>query len=160
MTRFSVAVLAAISLPVFAHGNVAHEKKAAAPISTEEHEFGREGDPKKARRTIAVGMFDALRFSPVEIAVKRGETVKFQVSNNGKLQHEMVIGTREMLKEHSAQMKKFPEMEHDEPFMAHVAPSKSGTLVWQFTKAGTFYFGCLVPGHFEAGMIGKIVVKP
>ena len=46
-------------------------------------------------------------------------------------------------------------MEHDEPYMAHVAPGRTETIVWQFTKAGTFHFGCLMPGHFEAGMIGK-----
>lgn len=160
MIRFLIAVLAAIASPVFAHGDATHAKKASLPISTDEHEFGREGDPQKAKRTITVGMFDKFRFSPADIAVKRGETLKFQVTNNGELQHEMVIGTMEKLKEHSTMMMKHPEMEHAEPFMAHVAPSKSGTLVWQFTKAGTFYFGCLVPGHFEAGMIGKIVVKP
>ena len=35
----------------------------------------------------------------------------------------------------------------------------SGTVVWQFTRAGEFQFGCLVPGHFEAGMVGKVTVK-
>ena len=160
MNRFLMAVLAAIAPPAFAHGDATHAKKTALPISTEEHEFGREGDPKKAKRTIAVGMSDKLRFSPADIVVKQGETLKFQVSNNGKLQHEMVIGTMGKLKEHAAMMMKHPQMEHDEPYMAHVAPSKSGTLVWQFTRAGTFYFGCLVPGHFEGGMVGKIVVKP
>jgi uncharacterized cupredoxin-like copper-binding protein len=49
-------------------------------------------------------------------------------------------------------------MEHDEPYMSHVAPGKTETMIWQFTKAGEFYFGCLVPGHFEAGMIGGIRV--
>jgi len=41
-----------------------------------------------------------------------------------------------------------------------VAPGKTGTLVWQFTNAGEFNYGCLVPGHFEAGMVGKISVAP
>jgi uncharacterized cupredoxin-like copper-binding protein len=50
-------------------------------------------------------------------------------------------------------------MEHDEPYMAHVAPGKTDTIVWQFTRAGEFHFGCLVPGHFEAGMVGTITVK-
>jgi uncharacterized cupredoxin-like copper-binding protein len=42
--------------------------------------------------------------------------------------------------------------------MAHVQPGNKRTLVWQFTKAGEFYYACLVPGHFEAGMIGKVIV--
>jgi uncharacterized cupredoxin-like copper-binding protein len=72
--------------------------------------------------------------------------------------HEMVIGTMPELKEHAELMKKHPGMEHDEPYMAHVAPGKTETMVWQFTKAGEFNFGCLVPGHFEAGMVGQIRV--
>jgi uncharacterized cupredoxin-like copper-binding protein len=80
------------------------------------------------------------------------------VRNDGKVKHEMVIGTMEELKAHAEMMKKHPGMEHDEPYMAHVAPRKSETLIWQFTKAGTFYFGCLEPGHFEAGMVGKLEV--
>ena len=63
------------------------------------------------------------------------------------------------LKEHAEMMQKHPTMEHDEPYMAHVPPGKTESMVWQFTKAGEFYFGCLVPGHFEGGMIGKLSVK-
>ena len=121
-------------------------------------DFGRAGEPKKVTRTVRIGMADTMRFSPAELTVRRGETVKFVVRNSGKVRHEMVIGTLEELKAHAEMMKKHPGMEHDEPHMAHVAPGKTETLVWQFTKAGTFYFGCLEPGHFEAGMIGKLEV--
>ena len=38
------------------------------------------------------------------------------------------------------------------------ASGKTETMVWQFTKPGEFYYGCLIPGHFEAGMMGKIIV--
>jgi uncharacterized cupredoxin-like copper-binding protein len=144
---------------------VAHEKaplakKAAkAPISTEEKAFGREGDPKKVNRTIKVDMSDAMRFAPAEIAVKRGETIRFEVKNSGTTMHEMVIGTMQELKEHAELMKKHPGMEHDEAYMAHVAPGKTERILWQFTKPGEFYYGCLLPGHFEAGMIGKVIVK-
>jgi len=50
-------------------------------------------------------------------------------------------------------------MEHTDPNRLSVDPGKTGTLVWQFTRAGTFDFACLQPGHFEAGMRGKIAVK-
>ena len=152
--------IAFVSGQVLAHGEAKHDKKAAKPISTEEKEFGREGDPKKAARTVNVDMSDKLRFTPASLTIKQGETVKFVVKNSGKLMHEMVLGTMQKLKEHSAMMQKHPTMEHDEPYMAHVAPGRTETMAWQFTKAGEFYFGCLVPGHFEAGMVGKIAVKP
>ncbi len=142
-----------------AHGDAKHEKKAAKLISAEEKEFGREGDPQKASRTVKVDMSDQMRFTPANLTIKRGESVKFVVRNNGKVMHEMVLGTMRELKEHAVMMQKHPTMEHDEPYMAHVAPGKTETMVWQFTKSGEFYYGCLVPGHFEAGMIGRLTVK-
>jgi uncharacterized cupredoxin-like copper-binding protein len=143
-----------------AHGEKPDATKQARSISTEETAFGREGDPRKASRTIYVDMSDTMRFSPTELTVKRGDTVRFRVKNSGKVMHEMVLGTMDELKKHAELMKKHPGMEHDEPFMAHVAPGKTETMVWQFTKAGEFYYGCLVPGHFEAGMIGRVRVNP
>ena len=93
------------------------------------------------------------------MTVTRGETIRFVVRNDGKVMHEMVLGTAQALKEHAEMMKKFSGMEHDEPYMVHVAPGKTGEIVWQFTQSGTVQFGCLIPGHFEAGMIGKVEVK-
>jgi uncharacterized cupredoxin-like copper-binding protein len=74
--------------------------------------------------------------------------------------HEMVLGTMQDLKEHAEMMKKHPGMEHDEPHMAHVAPGKTETIVWQFTRPGQFHYGCLVAGHFDAGMVGRLTVTP
>ena len=56
-------------------------------------------------------------------------------------------------------MKRFPDMEHEEAHITHVKPGKTGAIIWQFTKAGEFQFACLVPGHFEAGMVGTVIVK-
>ena len=159
LALFAVA-LAAFAQPAVAHGEQKHEKKAARPISTEEKAFGREGDPKKVSRTINVDMNDRMRFTPAQLTVKQGETIRFRVKNSGKVMHEMVLGTLQDLKEHADLMKKHPGMEHDEPYMAHVAPGKTESMVWQFTKAGEFHYGCLVPGHFEAGMLGKVKVLP
>ena len=104
-------------------------------------------------------MDDRMRFVPDRVSVKRGETIRFVVHNAGKVKHELVLGTRAELKAHAALMRKFPEMEHTDPNRLSVDPGKTGTLVWQFTRAGTFDFACLQPGHFEAGMRGKITVK-
>ncbi|MGE0559759.1 MAG: plastocyanin/azurin family copper-binding protein [Burkholderiales bacterium] len=143
----------------WAHGDAKHAPAKKKAISKEEKAFGREGDPQKAVRTINVDMSDKMRFSPDTITVKQGETVKFVVKNSGKIMHEFVLGTMGELKEHSALMQKFPGMEHAEPYMAHVAPGKTETIAWQFTKSGNFNFGCLIPGHFEAGMVGKVTVN-
>jgi uncharacterized cupredoxin-like copper-binding protein len=70
----------------------------------------------------------------------------------------MVLGTMAELRAHAELMRKHPGMAHDEPYLAHVAPGKTAEIVWQFTKAGELHYGCLVPGHLEAGMIGRVKV--
>lgn len=162
-TAFLAALLALSSaitaMPAFAHTGAKHgDANKSAEISTEEKAVGKQGDPKKVTRTITIDMNDTMRFSPAELKVKQGETIKFVVQNKGKLMHEMVLGTMAELKEHGALMKKNPGMEHDEPYMTHVSPGKKQEMIWQFTKPGDFNYACLVPGHFEAGMIGKIKV--
>lgn len=152
--------LALASTAAMAHGDEEHAPKHVYSVAkVEKTAFGQEGDPKKVTRTVKVDMTDAMRFTPADLTVKKGETVKFVVSNSGKVLHEMVLGTPQALKEHAELMKKFPEMEHADANMAHVKPGKAGEMVWQFTQAGDFQFACLQPGHFEAGMVGKVVVK-
>jgi uncharacterized cupredoxin-like copper-binding protein len=145
--------------PANAHGEN-HAATARIDYSkAEAMPFGIAADPKRANRTVQIEMADTMRFSPAELNVKRGERVRFVISNKGRQMHEMVLGTQDDLKQHSELMKKHPGMEHDEPHMAHIPPGKTGVMGWRFTKSGTFYYGCLVPGHFEAGMIGKIIVE-
>jgi uncharacterized cupredoxin-like copper-binding protein len=139
------------SPPVGAHGDAPHHPG-------HDDTFGKPGDPAKVSRTIEVDMTDAMRFTPAKINVKKGETVRFAVKNSGKLKHEMVLGTAKELREHAELMKKFPEMEHEDPNQLGLEGGKTGELVWQFTRSGTFDFACLQPGHFDAGMHGKITV--
>ena len=149
-----------VSNSAWSHGDAPHKARdQESTLSTEEKAFGKEGDPKKASRTVKIDMADTMRYSPSEITVKRGETIRFEVKNSGKVMHEIVFGTMKELKEHAELMRKHPGMEHDEPYMAHVAPGKNERIVWHFTKPGEFYYGCLIPGHFEAGMVGKVIVK-
>ena len=164
MNRKIIVAAAAFALAVAttaagAHGDSHAAGKAFDATQVEETAFGRAGDPHKVSRTIRVALSDAMRFTPANLVVKRGETVRFVVHNGGKVLHEMVLGTAEELREHAELMRKFPEMEHSDANMAHVPPGQSGEIVWQFTKAGAFSFACLVPGHFEAGMVGKVLVK-
>ena len=154
-----VLTLGLSSFAAHGHGEGKHGADAKKKgISTEEFAWGREGDPRKATRTIRVDMADTMRFNPDEVKVKRGDTVKFVVRNTGKLMHEMVIGTQQELENHAELMKKHPGMEHDAPYMAHVPPGGKQEIVWTFTKPGTFMYGCLLPGHWEAGMKASIVV--
>jgi uncharacterized cupredoxin-like copper-binding protein len=154
----TLAALTALPMAALAHGGEDHVKSPNAAISTDEHAFGVEGNPKLATRTISISMDDRMHYSRSEIRVKQGETVTFVISNKGRLLHELVIGTEEELQEHAELMRKNPTMEHSEPYMAHVKPGGTEKMTWRFTNSGTFLYGCLVAGHFEAGMKGRIVV--
>lgn len=149
----------AVAPNAFAHGGKSQAEKKPVPHTIEETAFGRQGDPARVDRVIAIDMNDRMRFAPEHLVVRQGETIRFVVNNSGKILHEMVLGTMPELKAHQQMMAKHPGMEHEEPYSVHVDAAKQGEMVWQFSKAGDFYYGCLIPGHFEAGMIGKVTVK-
>ncbi|MBW0171035.1 MAG: cupredoxin family protein [Hydrogenophaga sp.] len=146
-TLFAVATSAAFASGTHAGG---HGEPGAA--------VGKPGVAAKVTRTIKVDMTDAMRFNPATIDVQQNETVRFLITNSGKVKHELVLGTEQELKEHYEVMKKNPEMEHDDPNMVTLAPGKNGEVIWQFTKAGKVDFACLQPGHYDAGMKGAVTV--
>ncbi len=124
----------------------------------DESAIGVPGVAAKVTRTVEVDMTDNMRFTPSSIKAKQGETIRFKVKNSGQVKHEFVLGTEKELKEHYQQMLKNPEMEHEEPNMITLAGGKTGEVIWQFTKAGRVDFGCLQPGHWDAGMKGAVSV--
>ena len=130
-------------------------------MSQDSHEAaaGRPGERANISRTVRVMMDDNMRFDPAQLNFKVGETVRFAVRNNGKIRHEMVIGSIAELQEHAEMMRDNPTMQHVESNMVTLAPGEYGDVVWQFDKPGSFDFACLVSGHLEAGMSGKIVVR-
>ena len=162
MKHITLKLIAACALiywskGTFAHENTPHKAKTAAVVK-EQKDWGIAGDAKSVKQVITLTMNDDMRFTPSAFTVRHGETVRFIVKNQGKQMHEMVIGTKKELDTHAALMVKFPNMEHDEPYMAHVASGKSQNLIWTFNRAGDFEFACLIAGHYQAGMVGKITV--
>ena len=155
-TLLLAAALATSGLAL-AHTDKPHDKKAG-PVKKEQKDWGIAGNAKAGMRTVEFRMTDNMRFTPDKIEVKQGETVKLIIKNSGAVMHEFVLGTKKELEEHAALMLKFPNMEHDEPYMAHVKPGGKEEIAWTFTKPGTYMYGCLIPGHFEAGMKGTITV--
>ena len=142
--------------PAMAHSEK-HTQPSAAVIKEQKH-WGIAGDREQITRTIEIGMSDQMRFSPDQLEVKQGETIRFVHRNAGNMMHEFVLGTQADLDAHAAMMVKFPGMEHDEPYMAHVAPGQDAEIIWTFNRAGEFEFACLIAGHYQAGMVGKIRV--
>jgi uncharacterized cupredoxin-like copper-binding protein len=158
MKRRTLIAAALAPSTVWAHGTKSHAAKNE-PLRREQKDWGIAAEPRAAKRTIVVRMTDAMRFVPEVIDVKLKQTVRFDIRNEGRMLHEMVIGTAKELEDHAALMLKFPDMEHDEPYMAHVPAGQRAQIVWTFNRAGEFEFACLVAGHYQAGMVGKIVVS-
>jgi len=152
LQRITTLSALALSGTAFAAGN------HAGGHGHEESAIGKPGVASRVGRTLSVDMRDDLRYTPADIRVRQGETIRFIVSNSGQVKHEMSLGTEQELLEHLEVMKRFPDMEHDEPGKVTLAPGQQGEIVWQFSKAGTVHFGCLMPGHYEGGMKGAIRV--
>ena len=134
----------------------------AAAHDADHYSAGVPGNAKKPARTVTVVMTDSdgtMKFSPEKLDVKKGEQVRFVIQNKGALKHEFTLASVKDNDKHAEMMKKFPDMEHDDPNAKSVDPGKTAEIVWRFTKAGTFEFACLIPGHREAGMHGTVTVK-
>lgn len=156
---FSGAV--ALSLLFMAGPSLAHDHGTSVS--------GKVGDPKRVTRTVKVEMSE-YAFDKASLTFKAGETVRFVVSNKGKLKHELTIGTAEEQKAHRTAMQSMSDMNHgghhhdghnhDMPANAiHVAPGETRELVWEFTSAGALLFACNYPGHADLGMEGTIAVN-
>jgi uncharacterized cupredoxin-like copper-binding protein len=148
----SAMLAVAAALPLSAsHGHEAAHFSAGEP-----------GNSKQKARVIVVTMKEGdgkMLYSPDKIEVRKGEQIRFILRNAGELDHEFLLATTEENLKHGEVMKKYPEMEHDDPNGKRLKPKAKGEMVWRFTKKGEFEYGCLIPGHREAGMVGKIVVK-
>ncbi len=139
---------------------------AAAPIHgvAQEHSgestfwFGHPGKGADVGRTIELSAAD-LTFTPTQIAVAIGETVKFEVRNDGQLEHEFILGSKAEQVEHEQAMTAMAAMNTTHINGVSVAPGKTGTLIWTFTHAGSIQYACHVPGHYVAGMVGELTIK-
>ena len=157
----ATALLGGVSTAALAHTKKSGEDshaEADAELVKEQKAWGIAAKEDEATRTVEVAMRDSMEFVPASISVEEGETVTFVVTNEGQLMHEFVLGTTASNDEHAEMMMKFPGMEHDEPYMAHVEPGNTQELTWTFNRSGSFAFACLIAGHYQAGMVGDLSV--
>jgi uncharacterized cupredoxin-like copper-binding protein len=156
MKRASLSILALLLMSSVAAADGGH-------AHADDWEIGRPGNAADVTLNIEVDMFEpdsgGMAFSPAELTITRGETVRFVVTNRGVLDHEMVIDTVEANMEHMQVMMMNPDMKHHDPNAVSLAPGETGELIWTFSQAGTFQFACLIPGHMEAGMHGPLNVN-
>ncbi|WP_213936892.1 cupredoxin family protein [Pseudomonas sp. dw_612] len=151
----------------------------ASPAQT--YDFGQPAPAAKASRSVEVVMGD-MSFDPKSIDIKAGETIRFVLVNKGQLLHEFNLGDVAMHAAHQQEMLKMQQsgmltptamkemdhgsmagmdhgMKHDDPNSVLVPPGKTAELTWTFTKATSLEFACNIPGHYQAGMVGKLTVS-
>ncbi|HEF4758124.1 TPA: cupredoxin family protein [Pseudomonas putida] len=150
-------------------------------------DFGQPAPAAKATRSIEVVMGD-MSFTPKAIDIKAGETVRFVLVNKGQLLHEFNLGDAAMHAKHQQEMLRMQQngmltptgmkamdhstmdhgamghdmkggMKHDDPNSVLVEPGKTAELTWTFSKATNLEFACNIPGHYQAGMVGKLTVS-
>jgi uncharacterized cupredoxin-like copper-binding protein len=155
MNRIVVFSISAALAAVVAGATLAHD---GAHFSA-----GEPGDAKRPARLVPVTMKETddgkMLYFPSSIAVKKGEQVRFVITNAGKVPHEFVLASTDDNMKHAALMQKYPDMEHDDPNGKTLQPGQKTEMLWRFSKPGTFEFACLIPGHREAGMLGSVSVK-
>ena len=106
---------------------------------------------KEDPRLVEVSMDDQLKFMPMEIPVTKGETVRFLLTNDGSVTHEFAVGPKE--KVDADEVDGTIVVEADE-----ITAHKLKVLDYTFDGPGPFGFACHEPGHFEAGMLGSILL--
>ena len=162
MTKSAIAVVFATLLSANVRADPAGHSHSHSGSHDKSFSAGEPGNPKKPARIIQVTMGESdgkMLFVPARLEVKKGDQIKFVLRNNGALEHEFVLASTADNLKHAEEMKKNPDMAHEEPNGKEVEPKKTGEFIWKFTKAGEFEYACLIPGHREAGMVGTIIVK-
>ncbi|MEO3479244.1 MULTISPECIES: copper-binding protein [Rhodobacterales] len=161
----TTAMAFAMITPVYAAGT--HEgghghEKAEAGHGHAEMAAGMPGKADDVSRTIDVTMRETddgtMIFEPASFDFEQGETIRFNVTNMGEIEHEFVIDDVAGNAKHKEMMAAM-DMEHDDPNSVRLDEGKSGEVIWTFSNAGTFEFACLIPGHYESGMHGPITVS-
>lgn len=161
MKILSAAFLIALSAPAFASGS--HTGGHGHGDMMKEMMIGMPGDASMVTRTIEVTMSETddgdMIFEPSSLNINQGEVIRFAIKNAGELEHEFVLDTIKENAMHKEVMAKFPEMEHDDPNAIRLAAGEEGEIIWSFTNAGSLEFACLIPGHYESGMHGDVVIQ-
>lgn len=153
-------------LVAFATTAFAQEKHDGGHGSETDHSMGEPAVADAATRTIEVSMVETddglMLFEPSSIEVQPGETVRFVISNDGMIEHEFVFDTPAEIIAHKDEMMMDDahDMAHDSDNAITLQPGEDGELAWTFANAGVFEFACLIPGHYEAGMFGPLIVRP
>ena len=143
--------------------------------------IGSKGNANDVSRVIKVIMYDNY-YEPSSFQINAGETIKFEVENAGELVHEFNIANKMMHIKHQPEMEKMVENEilfadsidkdkmkkmakmdksmgHSHSNSVLLEPKQKGDIIWKFDNAVNIEVACNVPGHYQVGMIAKVIIK-
>lgn len=110
--------------------------------------------PDDGAQPVEVSLFDSMTIEPDPITVEAGKPVRFVITNEGALEHDFFIGTnKEQRQRESGEGEPGPDR------YVKVPPGETVTLLYVFPSAGKSIAGCVVPGHYSAGMRADIVIE-
>jgi uncharacterized cupredoxin-like copper-binding protein len=148
-TAFLIAALASAATPAPAMAGIGARSPEWAPLG---------GPGERADRTVAVTV-TATRYKPDALVVRRGETVRFVVTNRDRQAHEFVIGDAAFQAQHQRDMAQMPGMKMDAPNELSLGSGETRRLSSRFTRPGELLYACDLPGHAQAGMVGRIHLR-
>ena len=135
--------------------------------ATDEHHAG-DTDVAPHDDTAAIVEVSVTEFSfdHDAFAVKAGETVSFVVTNSGRIDHEFRLTTEHAAHEHMEEHVSdhvdhmTAEGSHHEENFVMIAPGATETLTMTFHDDADFdVAGCLLPGHWEAGLFSPLTIE-
>ena len=128
---------------------------------------GEAANSPTSAKTIEVSMTDN-EFTPNSFEVTAGQKVTFRFTNDGKVDHEAILGTETEQADHESEMMNdgsgsggMDGMDHggSDTEAITVKPGDTGTLTQTFDKTGTVILGCHESGHYASGMKATINVS-
>lgn len=142
-----------------------HDHGGHAHGGGQDFAFGRAAPGASPDRTVEIVARDTMSYDPATVAVESGEVVRFVVRNKGQLRHSFTLGSPRYQRRHEQEMQDMAAAEiaghmQDNPNGVVVAPGGTKTLTWRFERGGPVQFACHIPGHFQAGMKGRIRLRP
>ncbi len=117
------------------------------------------------------------RYTPAKVSLQVGVPVEITLINRGKVAHEFML--YDVPRQMSAMMMGHEWAEKTNYFRGHavtvdggkttmrgqylfevvVAPGKTATMKFTPARPGTFEFGCMIKGHYEAGQKGTLTIR-
>ena len=102
---------------------------------------------KAAPRLIHIDANDQLQFVPNSVVIAQGETVTFEITNVGTVEHEFMVGPAQAT---------FADEAPTE--VAGIKAGQTKTVTYTLKGPAPFAFACHATGHFEHGMLGLIQI--